>query len=561
MKILFRFLAVTGLLLACGVSAAPPAVSRAAPNAVHLERITQLSDGTLANYGSLTGRVTPGGRYVVFMSGASNLVAGDDNNAIGIFLYDRFQRTFERIAQATEDMEPLYCGAYPSISADGRYVSFDSKVAALAPNDANSNCDAYLQDRQTGVTVRISSNAAGQAANGLSAMTAVAEDGSSVAYMSEASDIVPGDTNAATDIFVYDRQTGGTKRISVSSAGEQGNGPASFPGISADGRYVAFQSAATNLVPDDTNGAADIFVHDRVSGATQRVSLTSDGTQLLDDALYPFFAASGRYVTFSSEADNLPQPGPQYHHRIYIRDLEAGVTELVSVAPDGTIPHWLSNASFSSVSADGRYVAFDADASSLIVLRDRVANTTEIVSRTDNGDVPDFGESADPYISSDGGFVVFESNAFDLIPGSPTRDEYFMDIYLSDRGLAESQPDLLLPKTAAGSEVDGRIRVEVRLSAPTAKTVQAAYASSAGSASADDYTAISGWLSFAPGETSKAIEIAVRTDATPEPDETFVLAFNPPEHADLAYADSRVTCIIRDEWPFKIHLPWVWGGE
>jgi Tol biopolymer transport system component len=162
-----------------------------------------------------------------------------------------------------------------------------------------------VHDRRTGQTSRVSVASDGTQANGLSRGVAISSNGRLVAFRSEATNLVSGDTNGVSDIFVHDRTTGQTTRVSVASDGTQGDGFSSFPAISRKGRYVAFQSLSTNLVSGDTNGVSDIFVHDRVTGQTTRVSVASDGTQGDLDSSVPAITPDGRHVAFGSAATTL----------------------------------------------------------------------------------------------------------------------------------------------------------------------------------------------------------------------------------------------------------------
>src|SRR5690349_979425 len=164
---------------------------------------------------------------------------------------------------------------YPAISADGRFVAFESAATNLVGGDTNTDLDIFVHDFQTGVTERVSVTSVGGQANAHSFMPSISADGRYVAFESMASNLVGGDTNGREDVFVHDRQTGTTERVSVDSSMAQGNNDSTAPSISADGRYVAFESAASNLVAGDTNVKNDVFVHDRLSGATERVSIST----------------------------------------------------------------------------------------------------------------------------------------------------------------------------------------------------------------------------------------------------------------------------------------------
>jgi Tol biopolymer transport system component len=185
-----------------------------------------------------------------------------------------------------------------------------------------------------------------------------------VAFASSATNLVSGDTNKHPDIFVRDLQTNQTTRVSVASDGTQANNFSFNPSISADGRYVAFTSWANNLVSGDTNGGRDIFVHDRQTGATTRVSVATGGGQAAADSQRPSISADGRYVAFESDASNLVSGDTNNHPDIFVHDRQTGVTMQVSVASDGTQTYAFS--SDPSISADGRYVAFGSEADNLV---------------------------------------------------------------------------------------------------------------------------------------------------------------------------------------------------
>ncbi|MBI2206099.1 MAG: hypothetical protein HYU41_19860 [Candidatus Rokubacteria bacterium] len=166
-----------------------------------------------------------------------------------------------------------------ALSADGRFVAFVSCASNLVPNDTNGQCEVFVRDRLTGTTQRMSVASDGTQGNAYSDIPAISADGRYVAFFSPATNLVAGDTNGHADVFVRDRETGTTQRVSVATGGTQGHNQSYPSGISADGWYVAFYSLASNLVAGDTNGRVDAFVHDRQTGTTERVSVASDGTQ------------------------------------------------------------------------------------------------------------------------------------------------------------------------------------------------------------------------------------------------------------------------------------------
>ena len=170
---------------------------------------------------------------------------------------------------------------YPSISSDGRYVAFESGASNLVAGDTNGDSDIFVHDRTTGNTTRVSVDSAGAEADSESYSPSISGDGRYVAFYSYASNLVAGDTNGQVDIFVHDRTTNTTTRVSVDSIGAEGDSESVFPSISSDGGYVAFYSRASNLVAGDTNGDSDIFVHERTTNTTTRVSVDSSGAEEL----------------------------------------------------------------------------------------------------------------------------------------------------------------------------------------------------------------------------------------------------------------------------------------
>src|SRR5438132_6325767 len=244
------------------------------------ERVSVASDGTTeGNDASLGSALSADGRFVAFDSAATERVAGDTNVASDVLVHDRQTGTTERVSVASDGTQGngssgLLSFAFPpALSADGRFVAFVSFAANLVAGDTNGATDVFVHDRQTGTTERVSVASDGTQGDGTSSSSALSADGRFVAYHSAATTLVAGDTNGATDVFVHDRQTGTTERVSVASGGTQGNGISAAPALSGDGRFVAFHSTATNLVAGDTNGAPDVFVHDRQAGTTERVSV------------------------------------------------------------------------------------------------------------------------------------------------------------------------------------------------------------------------------------------------------------------------------------------------
>jgi Tol biopolymer transport system component len=310
------------------------------------------------------------------------------------------------------------------------------------------------------VTERISVSTAGTQATAASLSPVVSADGRFVAFASDAPNLVPGDTNSR-DVFVHDRLSATTELVSVAGDGSQANRAALFPAISGDGRYVVFQSDAANLVSHDTNDATDIFIRDRLTGVTTRASVASDGAQASGDSMTPSISADGSYVTFTSLASDLVQQDTNEDRDVFVHDRNAGITELVSVASDGTQGDFASGglgAGPARISADGRYVVFGSFASNLVpddaahfddvFVHDRLLNTTECASLSSAGAVGN-GHSMYPSISDDGRYVVFHSEADNLTPGD-TNDA--TDVFLRD---PETNTTVRLSGARGGAQADG----------------------------------------------------------------------------------------------------------
>ena len=313
------------------------------------------------------------------------------------------------------------------VSPDGRYVVFGSNATNLG---LGSPYGSFLRDRATGTTTRIAPYEA----------QAVSADFTLVAFGAFSGSLVPGDTNGHEDIFVYDRFTQAIERVSVASGGAQAlGGDSNDAQLSADGRYVAFRSGASNLVPGDTNFGDDIFVHDRVLHMTERVNVATGGAQTALGATTLAYAMSpdAHYVAFLSRAGNLAAGGVANAWNVYVRDRVLQTTELVSRLPDGSSPGitYCCNGGL-AITPDGRYVAFIGDLGGPLhtyaaLVRDRQLEQTVVASVATTGSASG-AFATSPSISDDGRFVGFSSNGFDLIAGDvwPRNDVYVRDLLL-----------------------------------------------------------------------------------------------------------------------------------
>ncbi len=390
-------------------------------------RVSISSNGTQANEGAAAPSLSADGRYVAFISGATNLVPGDMNGKYSpdVFVHDRMTGQTERVSVASDGTEANGGTSEVSVSGNGRYVAFSSLANNLVTGDTNAAFDVFVHDRQTHQTTRVSVASDGtQASGGESRNPSISNDGRYIAFYSFATNLVPQDTNNAADVFLYDQMTGKTEHVSVATDGTQANGSSSFNSISADGGYVAFVSEASNLVSGDTNGALDIFVRDRVTGHTERVSVSSDGTQANQESLAHSISSDGRYIAFQSGATNLVPNDTNQTLDIFVRDQQTNQTTLISLTSICTAANGPSYTV--AASADGRYVTFLSVASNLvpgdtnetfdIFIRDRQTGQTSRASVTSDGTQAN-GFSFSPSLSADGRYIGFQSDATNLVSG------------------------------------------------------------------------------------------------------------------------------------------------
>jgi cold shock CspA family protein len=452
---LLNLVVILALLLPGGTQ--PAAVQKAVRSAdAHAEDVTSqiggattrvsiASDGAQGNGKSDLPASSADGRYVVFSSEASNLVSNDTNNAYDIFVHDRLTRQTTRVSVSSSGGQANGPSFGASISADGRYVAFKSYASDLVSGDTNNAGDVFVHDQQTGQTTRVSIASNGAQGNELSIKPVISADGRYVAFESWASNLVTGDTNGQEDVFVHDRQTGQTVRVSIASDGAQANDQSDLPAISADGRYVTFASEASNLASGDNNNVCDtnndgvytdncpdVFVHDRDSDedsifdepgqvSTVRISIASDGTQANGWSAMSSLSSDGNYVAFESQAYDLVTGDTNGVYDIFVHDRQTGVTSRVSVASDGAQGN--AESQYPSLSADGRYVAFVSQASlvsddtngmSDIYLHDRQTRQTVRVSIASDG-TPGNGNSQGAALSADGYYVAFSSSSDNLV--------------------------------------------------------------------------------------------------------------------------------------------------
>jgi Tol biopolymer transport system component len=312
---------------------------------------------TQANEASHDAVVSGDGRFVAFDSVASNLVANDTNSVEDVFVRDLKTRTNDRVSVDSYEGELTQDSLAPSISDDGRYVAFETTASADII-DGNGVNDIYLRDRLAGTTTLVSATTGLiiTQADDASFDPAISGDGTHIVFTSLATNLVTGDTNAKTDVFELDLTTDTLTRVSVATGGGQLNGNSGLPSVSTDGRYVAFASDATNAVAGDTNGTRDIFVRDTVGGATERVSVSSSGTEASGTSQSPTISGDGRFVGFESTAGNLVGDDTNGVSDVFVRDRLSGVTLRESTTKNLGQADGASTSP--SISRDGRTIVF-----------------------------------------------------------------------------------------------------------------------------------------------------------------------------------------------------------
>ena len=429
---------VVACTMLAGVTAHPGrgTVAARASDAGAIERTVRVNvstAGVQAAGSSSQAVLSATGRYVAFVSGAANLVPGDRNHVRDTFVRDLRTSRTSRISVSSAGVESDGASGKPSISADGRIVGFPSAATNLVPADRNGFQDIFVRDRAAGTTERLSVGRNGEA-NGASLAALVSADGNVVAYSSDASNLAPDDRNGALDVFLTDTATRRTTRVSVGEVGEAYD-RSEASSIDADGRVVAFRSYAPNLVLDDWNGLADVFVHDRRSAWPERVNVSTVGREADGATFRGMLSGDGRYVGFRSRADNLVPGDTNDALDVFVRDRATDITERVSVAGDGAqadargFDHGWRASLFMSrpfLSANGRFAAFTSRAPNLVegdrngkadvFVHDLWTGRTTRVSLTADGTESD-GDSFVAGISADGRVIAFTSLADNLVHG------------------------------------------------------------------------------------------------------------------------------------------------
>lgn len=419
-------------------------------------RVSVASDGEEAELGSSRPSLSGDGWLVAFESQAPNLVGVDANGARDVFVHDR--RSGEtRLASAAPDGTPGDAASgEPALAATAPLIGFSSRASNLVPAAVDGRVlHVYVRDLDSGAVELVSVRPDGAPAGGDSFAPSLSGDGRLVAFASRAADLVPGDRNGEADVFLRDRATGLTRRVGTAAGTGEPDGPSGRPALSRDGRFVAFESRAANLVPGDANGAGDVFVWAVETGRVERVSVGASGEAVGESGL-PALSADGRFVAFQSRAPDLVPGDVNRMLDVFVRDRRRGETELVSVSRGGRPGNGESGRP--ALSADGRFVTFESRASNLVpgdrnrfcaspshppncpdvFLRDRALGTTIRLSVATGGAEGNDGTFSDVLaISGDGRVVAFGSLASNLVPGDGNRDG---DVFVRVRAAPPPRP-------------------------------------------------------------------------------------------------------------------------
>ncbi len=384
-----------------------------------------------SNGASSNAEISMDGRYIAFESTASNLVANDNNGASDVFVYDCSTQLITRISVDISGAEVYGYSGLPSISGDGRYIAYASIANGITPDDYNNNYDVFVYDQLLNTVERISVGIGGADSNGESVYPSINYDGSYVAFRSDATNLVPVDVNACTDIFLYDRSNK-TMSLVSSAPAAQADGNSSMPSISGDGLSVAFESHAANLVPNDTNNVKDVFVYNKASNTITRVSVDASGNQANADSNKPSINMDGNFVAFQSDANNLVPDDTNNSRDIFLYNISAGTIDRVSMLAG---VQGDSSSVNPSINMDGSMIAFESASSNFasgdtnntndVFVYNNADKSLKIISEL-NGVIGDAlsGSSA---IDGTGAKVAFQSVASNLAPDDTNG---LRDIYL-----------------------------------------------------------------------------------------------------------------------------------
>lgn len=422
-------------------------------------RTSVTSAGAQVNAKSSAPAISADGRYVAFVSTANNLVAGDTNGVDDVFVRDRITRIVRRVSVSTTGVQANNVSGSPDISDDGRFVAFASFASNLVTGDTNNEGDIFVHDLQTGETIRASIPAGGGQSDSENRGPSLSADGRLVAFTSFANNMVSGDTNQLPDIFVRDLQAGQTIRVSVGTGGVQANSMSQQADISGNGRYVVFRSWATNLTQFDTNMATDVFRHDMQTGETLLVSAAGLSNVGNGESRTPTISFDGRWVAFESVASDLVPDDHNGKFDVFLRDMICWFTARASVSTSNVEGDDMSTQA--TVSDDGRFVTFFTFASNLVpdpvAINENVVtrdfwNWTTTLSSVNTPGMPANFISRAATISANGRFVAYESFGSNLVPIDTNS---VLDVFVTDNAAVAGGPNTM--QLARGRQVSGTL--------------------------------------------------------------------------------------------------------
>lgn len=399
--------------------------SRKAEAEIPAERGTETTLGA-ANLGrlqSVNGDVTmersmAQRRYLVFHTSEALDAINDTNGISDIYLRDLQTRTVTLVSKTALGQAGNGPSTYATISSDGKRIAYQSLASNLVASDSNSKSDVFLHDREAGTTVRVSLNASNVEGNDDSSFPALNFDGSLVAFVSKA-DLTRVGTGGIQNLFLR-KMNGSATRLLSPGTGTGANDHVYNPVMTNDSRYIAYSSAASNLVTGDSNGFSDIFLYDRSTGLTERITLDSAGQQTNGQSAMPSISDNGNLIAFESKASNLISGDSNGLRDLFVRNRLARTTTRVSVDANGAQPNGISY--HATLTRDGSRVAFASQANNLVfgdtnnvadVFHRLVADPTSIgrAGRYSLGDLQGDGPSDLPSFDSDENILAFRSNS------------------------------------------------------------------------------------------------------------------------------------------------------
>jgi hypothetical protein len=322
------------------------------------------SAGALANKDSYYSLISSDGRYVAFQSDASNLAGSDFNGVQDIYWRDLQTGTTQLVSVGLTGLAAAGVSVAPCLSGDGRWVGWSTNASNVVPGDTNGTWDVFLRDMVLGITTRISLDFGGNQVSLRSDQPRITPDGNWVTFESDAA-LLPIDTNGLKDCYRLDRSTNTLALVSTSSTGTQGNGISYAAQPSHDGRYVVFFSSANNLVAGDTNNQGDVFWKDMLTGLLVRANVSAAGAQANNESIWPSVSGDGNTVTFCSVASNLVPGDTNSNWDVFARDIALGTTERLNVQPNGAQANSYVY-SPTALSSNGRHVIFVSLSSNLV---------------------------------------------------------------------------------------------------------------------------------------------------------------------------------------------------